>query len=182
MLRPCPIHLTIKLNRADIRNKTVLIILKQAIQRARLKGLKIIHFSLEHDHVHLYAESDNNLILSKAMQALGVSLAKRINRAYRIKGQRYKTRYHLRVLRSASEVKNVINYILKNGIKHRSCKSIINQFNSALILHDWRAVGIKLNRAEIRKVLGPFQKEAERLKNLLDEINLLKKELCFTFD
>jgi REP element-mobilizing transposase RayT len=180
--RPRPLHLTIKLNRADIQNKTVLKILRNAIQRARLRGLKIIHYSLEHDHVHLFAEGESNLILSKGMQGLGVSLSKRINNALKIKGQRYKTRYHLRVLKSATEVKNVINYILKNGIKHKRCKTVINAFNSAIVLHEWRIVGIKMKRAEIENALRPFQRERDKLEDLLDKLILYKKELRFTFD
>lgn len=182
ILRPRPLHLTVKLNRADIQNKTILKILRHAIQRARWKGLRVIHYSLEHDHVHLFAEGENNLILSKAMQGLGVSLSKRINSALKIKGQRYKTRYHLRVLKSATEVKNVINYILKNVIKHKRCKTIINAFNSALVLHDWRIVGLKLKRAEIDEALSPFNNERECLLIMLDKISLYKKELRFTFD
>ena len=121
--RPRPLHLTIKLNKAQIQNKTILKHLKYAISRGRLQGLRIIHFSLEHDHVHLYAESDSNVILTKSMKALGVSFAKRLNNFFKSRGQVYKTRFHLRILRSASEVKNVINYILKNGIKHKKAKS-----------------------------------------------------------
>lgn len=181
LLRPRSLHVTVKLNRADIRTKTVLAILKNAIMRARLRGLRIIHFSLEHNHVHLFAECGNNLVLSKAMQGFGVSLAKRLNAAYKIKGQRYKHRYHLRVLKSASDVRNVIRYILKNGIKHGSAKTIIHPYNSALVLHDWRVVNIRLKRAEIDILLAPFEKKAVQLKELLDELVIYRKELRFTF-
>jgi hypothetical protein len=58
--RPSPLHLTIKLNRAHIQNKTILKHLKYAILRARLQGLKIIHYILKNgvkhkrDHLILY--------------------------------------------------------------------------------------------------------------------------------
>ena len=104
-----PLHLTIKLIRADVQNKTILKALRHAIFRARLQGLAIIHYSLEHDHVHLYAETSDNLILAKSMKALGGSLVKKINSYFKTKCRCYKTRYHLRILKSATEVKNVIN-------------------------------------------------------------------------
>ena len=147
-----PLHLTIKLIRADIQNKTILKGLRHAILRARLQGLRIVHYSLEHNHVHLYAESGNNKILATGMKALGVSLVKRINRFCKTKGTCYKTRYHLRVLRSASEVKNVLNYILKNGIKHKRTNSVIDPYNSALVLHDFKIIGMKLIRADINQL------------------------------
>jgi hypothetical protein len=143
-----PLHLTIKLIRADIQTKIILKALRHAIARARLQGLKIIHYSLEHDHIHLYAESSDNKILGKGMKALGVSLVKKINITFKRRGTCYKTRYHLRILRSVSEVKNVINYILKNGIKHKRTNSVIDPYNSALVLHDFRIVGMKVKPAD----------------------------------
>lgn len=137
---PRPLHLTIKLIRADIQNKTILKGLRHAIQRARNQGLRIIHYSLERDHVHLYAESTDNDTLARAMKALGVSFVKRINKYHQCKGSCYKTRYHLRILNTAREVKNVINYILKNGIKHGRTKSELDQYNSkfsTIVQIDW---------------------------------------------
>lgn len=175
--RPRPLHLTIKLIRADIQNKTILKALRHAILRARLQGLKIIHYSLEHDHIHLYAESENNDVLARAMKALGVSLVKRINKYFNSKGSCYKTRYHLRILRSASEVKNVINYILRNGIKHKRIKSIIDIYNSSLVLHDFRLVGYKLKRADIKS--DYWKQEMNILEYTLDKLNLFHKEISF---
>ena len=169
-----PLHLTIKLIRADIQNKIILKGLRYAIMRARLQGLRIIHYSLEHDHVHLYAESDNNETLGRAMKALGVTLVKRINRHFKKSGSCYKTRYHLRILRSAADVKNVLNYILKNGIKHKRTKSIIDPYNSALVLHDHKIVGMKIIKAYIQ-----IQPDYLILKNVLDDLVVYKKELRF---
>jgi hypothetical protein len=60
IIAPRPLHLTIKLIRADIQNKTILKGLRHAISMARMQGLRIVHYSLEHDHVHLYAEASDN--------------------------------------------------------------------------------------------------------------------------
>ena len=169
-----PLHLTIKLIRADIQNKIILKALRRAIMRARLQGMVVIHYSLEHDHVHLYAESSDNGTLARGMKALGVTLVKRINGHFKNKGSCYKTRYHLRILKSASEVKNVLNYILKNGIKHKRTRSVIDPYNSAIVLHDFRLVGLKLNKAEIKNSL-----EYQSLKSLLGELTLFKRELRF---
>lgn len=130
--KPASLHLTIKVkrNKADIKNKAVLAILKKAILNARLKGLKVIHYSLEFDHVHLLIEADNNKILGKGMQAFGVTLAKAINKLWRLGGGVYKHRYHFRRITGSKDLRNVMNYIFKNGVKHKTAKSIINPFNS----------------------------------------------------
>jgi hypothetical protein len=172
--RNMPLHLTVKLNQAHIQNKIILKGLRHAIMRARLQGLRIIHYSLEHNHLHLYAECSDNIILGKAMKALGVSFVKKINSYFSRKGSCYKTRYHLRILRSAREVKNVLNYILKNGIKHKRTTSLIDPYNSALVLHDFHIVGIKLKAADITK-----NREYVILKELLGELVLFRRELRF---
>jgi hypothetical protein len=108
------------------------------------------------------------------MKALGVSFVKKINSYFSRKGSCYKTRYHLRILRSASEVKNVLNYILKNGIKHKRTTSVIDPYNSALVLHDFHIVGMKIKSADITK-----DREYWRLKELLSELVLFRRELIF---
>lgn len=177
--RPMPLHLTIKLKKAymqngqNVQNKHIL---KHAIKRARIMGLKIVHYSLEHDHVHLYTECESNVILTKAMKAFGVSLAKNINKYFSSKGQVYKTRFHLRILKSASEVKNVINYILKNGIKHKRANSIFDPYNSSFAIHDIRILGVKLNWADMKI---KHRDKIFELCELLDPLKLYRKELFF---
>ena len=178
IIRPTATHLTIKLNKADIQNKFILKGLRHAIMRARLQGLRIVHYSLEYNHVHIYAEVTDNLSLAKGMKALGVSLVKKINGYFKVSGSCYKNRYHLRILRSASEVKNVLNYILKNGIKHKRTKSVIDPYNSALVLHEFKILGVKLNPAD-KKLFTETRALREVLREVLDELELFKKELKY---
>lgn len=130
--KPSSLHLTIKVKRikAEMKNRTVLILLKRAILNARKQGLRIIHFSLEYDHVHLLVEAADNLVLGKGMQAFGVTLSKAINRLKKLNGEVYKHRYHFRKITSTRELKVVMNYIFSNGMKHKTAKSPANFFNS----------------------------------------------------
>lgn len=126
------LHLTVKVKKikAEIKNKVVLQILKRAILNARRRGLKVVHYSLEYDHVHLLIEADNNYILGKGMQAFGVTFSKAINKLKQLKGGVYKHRYHFRQISSARQFKNVMNYIFRNGVKHKTAKHIVNPYNS----------------------------------------------------
>lgn len=133
--KPTPLHLTIKVrsNKADIQNKIVLRTLHRSIMRGRLKGMKVLHYTLEYNHVHLLVEASSNQILHKAMQALGITLAKGINKFKRNKGSVYKHRYHFRQISSLRDFRNVLNYIFNNGVKHGSTKTIVSRYNSAII-------------------------------------------------
>lgn len=130
-----PLHLTIKVrsNKADIQNKIILKALHRAIMRARIKGLKVLHYALEYNHVHLLIEADNNKNLHKGMQAFGITIAKAINKFKRDKGAVYKHRYHFRQISSLRDFSNVLNYIFHNGIKHGSSKRLISFYNSLII-------------------------------------------------
>lgn len=125
------LHLTIKIERAKagLKNKSVLSLLHKAIKKARLAGLAIIHYTLEYDHVHLLAEVRDNQTLGKGMQSFGITFSKGINKLQAAKGKVFKTRYHLRKLKSSKEIKNVVGYILGNDVKHKST-SFLNTFNS----------------------------------------------------
>lgn len=128
------LHLTIKIERlkAGLRNKDVLKQLHDSIKKARKIGLRVIHYTLEFDHVHLLVEVDSNQQLAKGMQSFGISFSKGINKIKAQVGKVFKTRYHFRKLKSPNEIKNVIFYILGNSLKHKKDFSILSPYNTAI--------------------------------------------------
>lgn len=124
-----PLHINFKY-KTLIRNKLCLKLLKRAIMNARSHGLRIVHFSLQSNHVHLIIETENNSILSKGMRSLTVTFAKGIK-----KGKVQLERYHLHVLRSIAEAKNATRYVLFNKQKHeKGTYSKIDEYSSILML------------------------------------------------
>ena len=132
------LHLTIKVreNKADIKSKTILKALHHAIKRARMKQLRILHYTLEYNHVHLLVEATGNKILHSGMQAMGISFSKAINKIKCLKGSVYKNRYHFRSLKTRRELKNAILYIFNNARKHKRSLSALDPFNS--LVHEKR--------------------------------------------
>jgi REP element-mobilizing transposase RayT len=167
--KPSSLHLTIKVEKikADIKNKTVLSILKRAIQNARKQGLRVIHFSLEYDHVHLLIEAENNTTLGKGMQAFGVTFSKAINRVRKTTGKVYKHRYHFKAITSPKQLKNVMSYIFKNGVKHGTSKSMLNGYNS-----------IKAEKKSHLFYKAKFEMDFELIR-LLDECRIFYKAVSF---
>jgi REP element-mobilizing transposase RayT len=106
--------------------------LKRSIQNAQKLGLKIIHFSLQSNHVHLITEADNNEILTKGMRALTITFAKGLK-----KGEVQVERYHLHVLKSIKEAKHAIQYVLFNEQKHAKTQfSSVNGYSSVVYLKE----------------------------------------------
>lgn len=112
VLQRTPVHVNFKY-RTSIRNKESLKLLKRAIVNARSHGLRILHFSMQSNHIHLILEAVNNEVLTKGMRSLTVTFAKGLN-----KGRVQIERYHLHVLKTLRETKNAIQYVLFNQHRH----------------------------------------------------------------
>lgn len=110
--RHTPLHVNFKF-KTTIKNKFCLRLLKRAIVNARAFGLRVIHFSLQHNHIHLIVEADNNEILTTGMRSLTITFAKGLKI-----GKVQVERYHLHVLKSIRETKNAVHYVLFNKQKH----------------------------------------------------------------
>ncbi|WP_408097836.1 transposase [Peredibacter sp. HCB2-198] len=135
VMRRTPLHINFKY-RTLIRNKFCLRLLKRAILNARAHGLRVMHFSLQSNHVHLIIEAANNQVLTKGMRSLTVTFAKGLN-----KGRVQIERYHLHVLRGLRETKNAIQYVLFNQHKHeKGTYTRVDEYSSLLSLKENRKV------------------------------------------
>jgi REP element-mobilizing transposase RayT len=125
------LHVNFKV-KTSIRNKECLQILKKSIQNARSHGLKVLHFSLESNHVHLILEATDNSLLTKGMRSLTITFSKGI-----AKGRIQIERYHLHVLRTLRETKNAIHYVLFNHQKHLNLKKAqVTPYSSLGLIND----------------------------------------------
>lgn len=108
--------------------------MKRSIQNARSHGLRVLHFSLESNHVHLILEAANNFILTKGMRSLTITFSKGVE-----KGRIQIERYHLHVLKTLRETKNAIHYVLFNHQKHLNLKTAhVSAYSSLGLIKDLR--------------------------------------------
>jgi hypothetical protein len=77
-----------------------------------------VHYSIQRDHVHLLVEADDARALGRGMMAIGSRIARAMNRVCGRAGAVLADHYHLRVLRTAREVRHAIAYVLHNARKH----------------------------------------------------------------
>jgi REP element-mobilizing transposase RayT len=81
-------------------------------------GGRLCRFSVQKDHLHLIVEAANREALSRALQALAIRIARAINRVVGRTGKVFADRYHMRILKTPTEVKNALRYVLDNRWKH----------------------------------------------------------------
>lgn len=135
-----PIHINFKV-KAFIKNKTCLKILKRAIKNARSHGLRVIHFSLQSNHVHLLIEATDNAILTRGMRSLTITFAKGVN-----KGRIQMERYHTHILKTLRETRNAFHYVVLNEAKHAQLKrAYVDRYSSLGWVRDLRTFAKEAN-------------------------------------
>jgi REP element-mobilizing transposase RayT len=115
-----PVHVVWRVNPhvPPCRRSPVLKVFRQAVLKARQWGLRIVHFSLMNDHLHLLIEAENKKDLGKSLQSFAISFTKRLKHLYQLrKTPIFKERYFCHILRTVQEVKNALWYVLLNGKK-----------------------------------------------------------------
>jgi hypothetical protein len=95
-------------------------VLVKAIAAARDRfGCRIVHYSMQSNHVHLVCEASDQVALSRGIRGLLIRMARAINRLHALRGPVWAGRYHERILRTPREVRTVLVYVLGNWRHHR---------------------------------------------------------------
>lgn len=119
--RAAPVHVTLRVSRAvgNLRSKRRFQSIKQALRGgAERFECRLVHFSVQKNHLHLLVEPRDRRSLMRAMKGLQVRLARRLNNALQRRGQVFSDRYHAHVLRTPREARHAIAYVLLNARKH----------------------------------------------------------------
>ena len=118
----CPVHVTMRGAKGlpSFRAERLHRLLREAIRDTRREGFRIVHYSVQADHVHLLVEADDPTTLTRGMRSFSVRVAVRVNRDIlaRKRGHVWGDRHHRRELATPSEVRNVLVYVLNNHLKH----------------------------------------------------------------
>ena len=80
--------------------------------------MRLCHYSVQGNHVHLLVEARDSVALGRAMKGLGVRIARGLNRLMGTRGPVLADRYHARILRSPQQVRNALAYVLGNHRHH----------------------------------------------------------------
>jgi REP element-mobilizing transposase RayT len=119
-----------------LREATIAVALRE-LSYAVIGAFRIVHISIQGNHVHLLVEADSKLALSRGMQSFQISAAKHLNRAVSVRGiahgsRRYRQamstrrrgsvfpdRYHQEVITTPKQARHALSYVLNNWRKHK---------------------------------------------------------------
>jgi REP element-mobilizing transposase RayT len=148
-----PVHVTIRVvgSASGLRCKDMYLALREAtIVTAKREDFRIVHMSVQRDHLHLLVEADSKAALSKGVRGLSISAARQINKAISARGGDRRTgrvigdRFHARPLTSPRAVRNALAYLLGNWRHHgedhaafaRTWK--VDPFSSGAVFPGWK--------------------------------------------
>ncbi len=136
-----PVHVTLRGARGlpSLREQVIFSEMRRALARTRRVWFRVVHFSVQANHVHLLVEADDKASLSRGVMGVAIRMARAVNRILERRGNVWSERYHSRALKTPREVRNGIVYVLMNRQKHASKKPTgLDPCSSALLFDGWK--------------------------------------------
>ena len=148
-----PVHVTLRVAGAvtNLRRRDMYRALREAtIVVAKHEDVRIVHVSIQKNHVHLLVEAEGKAALARGMKAFQVSAAKKINRRLplvdgrRRRGAVFPDRYYMEVIASPRQARHALAYVLNNWRKHGEHRTDamrgwrVDPFSTATSFRDWR--------------------------------------------
>jgi REP-associated tyrosine transposase len=140
-----PVHVTLRCvdQLPSLRRKTHQRLIERIFARENRKGFRLIHFSIQTNHLHLIAEGDDTVALSRGIQRVASLVARRMNRRFKRKGRFFRERFDGKVIKSPKQMRNALRYVLLNHHKHRleSAHELVDgfdPFSSSRFFDGWK--------------------------------------------
>jgi len=116
-----PVHVTARVRdqAARLRSRQCFRVVASCIGKAcERDGFRLVHFTVQSNHLHLIVEARDGVALSRGIQGLSIRIAKAVNRVLGRRGPVFADRYHAHALRTPTETANAIAYVLGNTHVH----------------------------------------------------------------
>ncbi|MGZ3416407.1 MAG: hypothetical protein ACXVEF_21365 [Polyangiales bacterium] len=103
-------------------------------------GFRVVHFSVQHNHVHMIVEANDRRTMSERLRAMLIRIARGLNSVMGAHGRRFEDRYHEHILRTPNEARNALRYVIRNRAHHlaqwgKSDGGWVDEYSS-----EWRAL------------------------------------------
>jgi REP element-mobilizing transposase RayT len=152
-----PVHVVLRVVRAvgSLRRRSTYKAVREAtLTTARREDFRIVHLSIQRNHLHLLVEADHKDALASGMQGFQISAAKHLNAAIskgrpgpRRRGPVFPDRYHAEIITTPTQARHALNYVVNNWRKHREDRIEatrtwkIDWFSTAVMFPGWAEYG-----------------------------------------
>src|SRR4051794_36422589 len=137
------VHVTLRARIAPLRSQFVFPTVRLALVRATRRDperFRILHFSVQRDHLHLIVEAADRRALSSGLRGIAIRVARYVNDLLARRGPLWSGRSHQRALKSPREARNALLYVLANFRKHepRCRRPGVDPYSSAACFDGWQ--------------------------------------------
>ena len=146
--RPAPVHVTLRVlpHVWNLRTARCASAIGLACRGGRERfGFRLVHLSVQGNHLHLLAEVADGDALRRGMQGLSIRIARALNRVMQRKGKVFAGRFHARRAASPRQVRTALRYVISNARKHAAEQRrplppgwIDARFSTARYFDGWR--------------------------------------------
>jgi REP element-mobilizing transposase RayT len=149
-----------------LRHAPIYAAVRSAIEAAADEAaFRIVHFSVQGNHLHFLVEAASSAALTEGMRELAKALAAAINASLGRTGKVFAGRYHPTAITTPTQARNALAYVLNNWRKHdedeRSPETYLaplDPYSSAIMFDGWKELG----RVELPAYLEPCRVQAPR--------------------
>jgi REP element-mobilizing transposase RayT len=125
-----PVHVVLRVTRevGRLRRRSAYHAVRKAMLVAADKGvIRLVHVSIQQNHIHLLVEAADERDLARGMQGFEISAARRLNaavardrgRSKPRRGSVFVRRYHAEIIDSPRRARHALAYVLNNWRRHR---------------------------------------------------------------
>ena len=124
-----PVHVTLRAGPSVrcLRAARVFPVVRAALALASGAAFRVLHFSVQDDHVHLIVEADVARAFARGLRGLAIRIARAVNRALSRRGTVWGDRYHARALTTPRAVRHALVYVLMNRHKHHGGEATLDR-------------------------------------------------------
>jgi putative transposase len=142
--RRTPAHITLRVldEVGRLRRRDAFKVVR-GVMRERMgrEDLRIIELSIQGNHIHLVCEAESRAALASGMQGFKIAVAKRLNRIRGRDGTVFSDRYHEEVLRTPTQTRRCLAYVLNNWRKHREdygAGRVCDPYSTGMWFRGWK--------------------------------------------
>jgi len=115
------LHVTVRVRREvwNLRTHRCFRALRRAFERGCARfGFRLVHFSVQGNHIHFLVEAPDQAALTRAMKGLEVRMARALNKVMERKGPVFSDRYHANHFTTPRQARHAWEYVLSNWRIH----------------------------------------------------------------
>jgi REP element-mobilizing transposase RayT len=130
---PCHVTIRVRDDVPNLRKKMFVHELERSFASACERGeFRLVHYAILGNHAHLLVEAKDRHALGRGMKSLGARFSRTVNRVFRRSGAVLSDRYHVSVLKTPTQVRNALRYVLLNARHHaKRARKVVERLDPA---------------------------------------------------